>query len=157
MKTSFIMLIFAVLSVATLNLITPTEPVPEAVRDAFEQKYPTAQAVQWEAEDTEYEAEFVLEGVPMSASFSPDGQWLTTETEITPAALPQLVKDLLVEYDPAATVTEAETVERPGRPLAYEVELAGKTEVIELLIRVDKQTAVLEEIIKEAPDEDPDH
>lgn len=101
--------------------------IPKTIQDAFKAKYPTAQKVEWEMEDTgEYEAEFKLDGKEMSANFNADGTWLETETEIKIKDLPQAVKDAIVAQFPDFEVEEAEQVETPDLGLAYEVELENE-------------------------------
>jgi hypothetical protein len=57
--------------------------VPQAVLTAFQQKYPSAQSVEWEAEKTEgrlaFEAEFKIDGKRKEAYFKPDGTFLKEE------------------------------------------------------------------------------
>lgn len=55
--------------------------VPDKVSAAFAAKYPSAQNVKWDKESaTEFEAEFVMNGKKMSASFDADGNMITQET-----------------------------------------------------------------------------
>jgi hypothetical protein len=57
--------------------------VPPAVISAFQSKYPTASAVEWEAEKTDghlaFEAEFKRDGKSKEAYFKPDGTFLKEE------------------------------------------------------------------------------
>jgi len=57
--------------------------VPAAVTSAFQEKYPTAADVEWEAEKTEghlaFEAEFKIEGKKKEAYFKSDGSFLKEE------------------------------------------------------------------------------
>ena len=60
------------------------------VRSAFEEKFPQAKDVQWEQTKTaKQEAEFTLNGEEMSATFSQDGTWLETESEIEESDFPR--------------------------------------------------------------------
>jgi hypothetical protein len=57
--------------------------VPQAANSAFQQKYPAAQNVEWEAEKADghlvFEAEFMMDGKKKEAYFKPDGTFLKEE------------------------------------------------------------------------------
>lgn len=57
--------------------------VPPTVISSFQAKYPTASAVEWEAEKTDghlaFEAEFKENGKSKEAYFKPDGTFLKEE------------------------------------------------------------------------------
>jgi hypothetical protein len=75
-------LALALCSCATEFSIVSSD-VPPAVNTAFQQKYPSAQNVEWEAEKTEghlvFEAEFKVDGKKKEAYFKPDGTFLKEE------------------------------------------------------------------------------
>ena len=107
--------------------------VTETVKTDFSQKYPEARQVEWEMEEAdEYEAEFKLKGVEMSANFKKDGTWLGTETEIDEDDLPKVVKDGITSNFPGYDIEEAELSEKPDGVLVYEVEMENEKEDIEL-------------------------
>jgi len=64
--------------------ITP----PKEVQEVFLKQFKTVQDVKWEQEVNEWEAEFKIDGIEMSASFDNSGKWLETETELNKNELP---------------------------------------------------------------------
>lgn len=130
MKMKIMLLaLVAALSLGSMSflLISKTQ-VPQVVLHAFNTKYPNAKKVKWEEEEAmEYEAEFKLQGQEMSANFRADGTWLETETEIKKNALPDAVKKAISKEFPGYDVEEAERIETPDLPLAFEVELENES------------------------------
>ena len=115
------MLIFGIISTSSAQ---GKKAAPAAVQTAFKTKFPTVQKAKWDVEEEgEWEAEFKTGGKEMSAIFKADGTWLETETEIKTANLPQAVKNALAAQFAGSKIEEANLVEMPGQPTAYEVEL----------------------------------
>ncbi|MFP5042140.1 hypothetical protein [Parasediminibacterium sp. JCM 36343] len=53
---------------------------PKVVKDAFDKRFPTATKITWGKESAkEWEADFSLDGIKISAVFFEDGRWLETE------------------------------------------------------------------------------
>lgn len=68
----------------------------EAVKTTFAKKFPKAEKVTWEQEnESEWEAEFKLNGKKHGATFNANGQWLETEQAIKKSALPEAIKATL--------------------------------------------------------------
>lgn len=97
---------------------------PEAVLTAFNQKFPNAQDIDWSKEKNgDWEAEFELPGSSeMSATFSADGRWLETETEIAFSALPAPIQAALQ----GKKVKEAARIEKADGSTVYEAEVRRK-------------------------------
>jgi hypothetical protein len=121
MKTTILMLV----SIALLSFACTEKSleVPQEVTAAFLQKYPSAKSIKWEMEDGDYEAEFNVESLEMSANFTKTGQWLESETEIKTSDLPEAVMASITTHFPGAKVTEAEKLDKPDASSAYEVKL----------------------------------
>ena len=103
--------------------------VPQAVKNAFNQKYPAAKKVEWELEKVgEYEAEFKMNREEMSANFLEDGTWVGSETELDKDDLPQAVKKGIAAKFPGHEIEEAELSEKPNGIITYEVELENEKE-----------------------------
>lgn len=134
-------------------LIARRPNVPQAVLDAFAGKFPQAQHVKWEEEhEDEYEAEFKINKMEMSANFKADGTWLETEMEIKKAQLPEAVKQAIAKQFPGFDIEEAEQVETPDQPLAYEVELEGHDTEVEAVFKADG--TLLKKEMKDEDDEE---
>ena len=68
----------------------------QKVKDTFAMKFPNATNVEWEKEsDTEWEAEFKLNGKEHSSNFMQDGTWIETEYEVSESEIPQVVMDAM--------------------------------------------------------------
>ena len=74
------------------STISCGQNVPGKVKEAFNKKFPNAASVEWGKEsDTEFEAEFTMNGKDYSANFNTDGTWMETEMEIEMEDLPDPV------------------------------------------------------------------
>ncbi|MFI5144407.1 MAG: PepSY-like domain-containing protein [Ignavibacteria bacterium] len=107
--------------------------VPQAVKDAFYTKFPNTENVRWGLEDAEYEAEFKLNNVNTSASYSEDGTWLETETEIDATSLPQAVIDAVNRDYNSATIYGASRIEKSDKSILYEADIKVKSKKKEVL------------------------
>jgi len=145
-----LLVLFAIIVMAaTLNGID----VPLAVKNTFSQKYPSAQDVEWELEETDvYEAEFKLDNVRMSSCFKKDGTWTGTETEINSDDLPPAVKKNIAANFSDYEVEEAERCERPEGDIVWEVELENEDVELEVVFSTDGK--ILEKEIKKEDDEE---
>ncbi len=86
--------------------------VPGNVKAAFLQKFPTVKKVSWDKEnDTEWEAEFKMNGQEYSANFSSEGVWMETEYEINKKDIPTAVKQTLDSEFNGYDIEEAEISE----------------------------------------------
>lgn len=109
------------------TLVLASTP-PEPVIKAFKQRFPAAAGVKWEKEKgNEWEANFSLHKTKMSANFSPEGQWLETETAIPLSQLPAKVSAAVRQDNKGFRLTGAARIERAKSGTVYETELkAGK-------------------------------
>ncbi len=86
--------------------------VPVNVNAAFMQKFPNAKKVSWDKEnETEWEAEFNMNGQDYSANFSSTGNWMETEYEIKKTDIPTAVKKTLDTEFAGYDIEEAELSE----------------------------------------------
>ena len=107
---------------------------PAAVQKAFAQKFAKATEIKWGKENSnEYEADFVLEGINMSANFATDGTWLETETTIPVSQLPAGVTAAIAKQYPNSTVIEADKIESAGKVTLYETEIKTGTKKKEVV------------------------
>lgn len=116
------------------NNVTP----PDAVLKAFAVKFPKAEKVKWGMEDkTEYEAEFILNGIEESANFNAAGNWIETECEIDINALPKGVSDAVAKIYAGWTITEANKVETAGNGTIYETDIKKDGKKTEVAFKAD--------------------
>jgi hypothetical protein len=95
--------------------------VPEAVKKAFNARFPGAANVKWGKEGPkEYEAEFKLNNVAIAANFGSTGNWVVTETTIKAAELPAAVTSAINTKYPGSVITLVEKVEKPDKTY-YEI------------------------------------
>lgn len=126
--------------------------VPDKVSKAFSQKFPNAQKVKWDKENnTEWEAEFKLNGEEYSANFSTDGVWKETEHEIEQSAIPVNVKQILDTEFAGYDIEEAEISETAEGTL-YEFELEKGESNIE--VAISPEGKVVKKEVKEEDEKD---
>ncbi len=129
--------------------------VPKLVSEAFAQKFPSAKKPQWEKEsDTEWEAEFKLDGVEFSANFQEDGTWMETEHEIKLKEVPENLRGSLKANFADYKVEEVEVSETEEGTI-YEFELEKGSEAWEVAIDLNG-TVVKKESMEEEGEQDRD-
>jgi len=127
------LIMVAIIAMFSTTALFATE-VPEVVKKAFQQKFPTAKKVKWEKEkNNDFEASFILNDKEISALYSMDGQLKETETEIAVSELPKSVIDALAKIDANAKIEEAEKIERSDNTIIYETEVKINKKKTELL------------------------
>lgn len=101
---------------------------PKVVKDAFDKKFPTATKIVWGKESAkEWEADFVLDGIKISAVFFEDGKWMETEQMIKTSELPTAVADAIKAKYPSWTIAEADKTESAKLGAIYEADLKKGT------------------------------
>lgn len=127
-----------ILSVLIFNTFTGNaKTLPDAVSKAFAEKFAKAEKVKWDQENVnEWEAEFILGGKEMSASFDPSGKWLETETEIEKNELPAAVRQNLKMEFSGAKLGETAIIDSPEFN-GYEIELKFKGKNMEVQVTAD--------------------
>jgi hypothetical protein len=97
---------------------------PVAVKTAFDKKFPAALKVKWGKESAkEWEADFSLDGIKISAVFYEDGKWLETEQMIKKSELPKAVAEAIKAKYPTWTISEADKTESAKLGAIYEADL----------------------------------
>ncbi len=96
--------------------------IPADVTDAFASRYPHATRVAWKDKLQYFEADFELNGITISASFSSKGDWEGSERVISFDDLPDEVRDgfLKSKYVDWKKNSMFETQEL-GKPLRYRI------------------------------------
>ncbi|HNP21321.1 MAG TPA: PepSY-like domain-containing protein [Panacibacter sp.] len=84
---------FWLLLLSTVATQAQLRKIPAEVTDAFKTRYPHAEKVSWKDKISSFGAEFILNGVEMSADFSSKGEWEKTEKNLKFENLPGEVVD----------------------------------------------------------------
>lgn len=107
---------------------------PTAVKTAFKERFPTVSRVKFDKEKSgEYEANFTVGGVKMSANFTAEGTWRETESEIGTAALPVNISQAILTKYPTAKIVGAAKIETPDKGIRYEADLKTGLKKAEVL------------------------
>ena len=126
--------------------------IPEAVKEEFNSKYSMAKDEEWETENDEYEVEFEMNGIEMSATYDSKGTWKETESEMEKDDLPTNIKAALAKKYAGYEIEEAEMIET-SEMKGYEIELEKDDEEIEVVYTLDG-VFVKEEIKKDDADDE---
>ena len=120
------------------GLIIGIDEAPQDVRDAVTTLLDGQSEFTLIREDDEglvFELEWEdLSGGPHSAKIRPNGDVVELESEIDVDTLPDAVVQSILDTYPIGAITEAETLEVPGEPLAYEVEVTLRRTIREIII-----------------------
>src|SRR4030095_6796648 len=112
--------------------------VPDAVKTAFNNKFPNASKVKGQKErKTELEANCKMNNTDVSANFGLDGSWVETETTIPVGELPAAVANTVNTKYPGAVYGRTEKIEKPGGLIMYEVNITLKGKKKELELNTD--------------------
>lgn len=142
MKVHYPILLFFLVGGLNVSCAQSTKNVPQAVMHAFTDQFEGASKVKWQLEEgKDWEAEFLQNGQEMSATYTSEGHWQETETEIEANELPQVILSSLHTQFQKLRIREAAIVQRPELDKAYEVEIKSGKDVLEVLL--DEKGTVL--------------
>lgn len=111
---------------------------PEAVKKAFEKKFPDVTKVKWGKENSKtWEAEFTVNSTKLSANFSSDGTWEETESEIPVTQLPSAVTASIEKQYPKWKISGAAKIEYSNRDIHYEADLISGRKKKEVVYKED--------------------
>jgi len=145
-------ILFALVIMVFSQACATTGTPPSKVKSAFAKKFPTAKKVKWDKEnDTEWEAEFKMNGKEYSANFINDGTWKETEFEIKKSEIPTAVKTTLDKEFAGYKIEEVEVSETVNGKV-YEFALEKGEE--ELEIAISPNGKVTKKKVKSQDDED---
>ena len=121
------------MNVASAQKVKESE-VPKAVVTSFQTHFKGAKAEGWDKEKNgEYEAEFKMNKVEMSANFSAEGVLMETETEIAPSVLPKAATEYITKNYAGSKIEEAAKITDSANKVTYEAEVKHGKEEFELL------------------------
>ena len=139
-------------SVLVLSQACAQTNAPTEVTTAFSQKFPTVKKVTWDKEnETEWEAEFKMDGKEYSANFTSEGIWQETEYEISKSAIPPAVKQTLDQEFAGFKIEESE-ISETSTGKVYEFMIEKKDNELEVVIAPDGK--VLKKEVKTEEDEE---
>jgi len=142
-------------SVMVLSQACAQTNAPEKVKTAFSKKFPNSKKVKWDKEnETEWEAEFKMNGEEYSANFTSDGTWKETEHEIEKSDIPATVKQTLDNKFAGYDIEEVEVSETMDGKV-YEFAMEKDETDMEVAISPDGKV-VKKEVQKEEDKEDND-
>lgn len=132
-----------------------TSDAPEKVKAAFSLKFPNAKKVKWDKEnETEWEAEFKMDGKEYSANFVLNGDWKETEYEIKKSEIPANILAILNQNFTKYEIEEAEISETSsGKTYEFEIEV-GETKFEVSIDAQGKLTKKIEDDKKKEDDKD---
>lgn len=126
---------------------TSEDNIPGPVVTTFKTGYPKAEKIQWELDEEDYMAGFVLSKQEKSAHYSSDGKWLRTETPVRVLDVPKLVKQAATKKFRGATIIDPIKVETSDKvyykmeltkdDLTYEVEITEGGEMTKIKEKED--------------------
>lgn len=115
-----IVLIVILNCLAVCSAVAQSEPVHKS----FEERFPNATHVNWgNGNDTDWEADFLMNGSKYSASFTSKGVWIATIRIIKLNELPQEVRNSIITKFPHWEITELNRTEKAKDGVSYEVNL----------------------------------
>ena len=128
----------------------PKDETPAAAKAAFATKYPTAQKVKWSVEKPgEFEVEFTMNKVELSALYDATGKQLETETEMKESALPQAVKAAIAKDFAGYKIDEIEKSTDANGAASYEMEAVKGKVKLEISFDADGKLISNEPLKKE--------
>lgn len=100
------------------------------IQEAFINKYPNAQRVEWEKKYDHYVADFYLDGIEREAWINSQGEWVMTESDIRFNDLPTAIQTAFQESEYKAwKVDDVDLLERVEMDPVYVIEVEqGKQE-----------------------------
>lgn len=100
------------------------------IQEAFINKYPNAQRVEWEKKYDHYVADFYLDGIEREAWIDSQGTWVMTESDIRFNDLPEAIQTAFQESEYKAwKVDDVDLLERVEMDPVYVIEVEqGKQE-----------------------------
>lgn len=121
MKKILAILLFSFIGFSAVH--AQLRKVPAEVTNAFKDKYASAENVEWKDKLTAFQAEFTLDGKSMTASFSDDGTWKSSETNLGMADLPASVADGFKKskYADWQTGDKVVQISESGKPVMFRV------------------------------------
>jgi hypothetical protein len=107
--------------------------IPAIVLQSFAKDYPAIIKVKWQQEDSNYEAEFVIDKVETSVVYDASGNKLEVESEVGSDKIPSEAYDYIKKNFPGYKITETAQIVTADNNVIYELELKGPKGKFDLL------------------------
>jgi hypothetical protein len=106
---------------AGLSLYAQKKSVPDSIKNAFAERYPSTDHVKYKAKKEHYQVRFIKEGHSSTAIYSDRGSWMRTETLLKRKELPERVKQALEKKYPNGSFSSGVFIEYGDGKINYRV------------------------------------
>ncbi|MCE1190407.1 MAG: hypothetical protein LWX56_14860 [Ignavibacteria bacterium] len=110
-----------------------SEKIPNEVSRAFMQAYPNVKGVKWDKEESNFEANFSLNGKKMAVVYNCAGKCIEIEESISLNEIPQIIINNVHSLYKNWTITELAKITRANKTVLFEVQITQKRHSKELL------------------------
>lgn len=124
MKTNklFIAALFAITTLSFQNCMGQKINVPANVKTAIQKAYPQVKHFKWEKENGNFEGNWKVSGKDHSALFTPNGEFVSSETDIKPSQLPATAKEYVTKLN-EGKIKEASLDKDANGHITYEADI----------------------------------
>lgn len=126
MKSSVLLIAFALVSNLAFAQKKQKIEVPTEVKKAFATRFPDAKVEEWQKEGDYYEAEFELNKIEHSVLIDAKGDILEVEEEIKVKQLPIAISAYVAKNYPKQKIKEAAKITNAAGVVSYEAEIKSK-------------------------------
>lgn len=124
MKKQILMAVIASALITSCNRKADESGIPKEIIEAFNANFKGSTVESWDKENHGgYEAEFELNGIETSATFSSEGKLLETEQEIEDSSLPNSISEYLKTNYSDKNIDEVAKITTGEGVIKYEVEI----------------------------------
>ncbi len=114
---------------------TKLSEIPKAVSESFKTNFPDVKGEVWEKEKEKdnFEAEFKINTVEISATFNSDGKLIEREVKMNISELPETITEYIKKNYPDYKLSEASRIVNSDGVLSYEAEIMKGKNTTDLL------------------------
>ena len=106
MKTKFMVLAATLLMAFTATFANDASSVPASITKGLHQQFANVNNVQWQAAANYYKASFTINGQPLAAFYTPDGDMMGVARPLTADELPTTLLKAVQDKQTGNTVTD---------------------------------------------------
>ena len=131
-------------TMANIDEVVSTPPIK--VNESFKKMQPAAKEVLWTKmkSSTNYKVDFILDENNESITFSENGDWTETRTQILPDQLPHNIYNAIKEKYPDVFVVSAASIKNVNTKASYSAVLRKETETFAFEVILTDQGVFLE-------------